>query len=161
MHYIIIRGPLGIGKSTIAKELSRKLKAEYIAYDRIVDKHKLDKHLEEGYISQKSFLKTNKIAIKKAKLVINKKPVIFDGNFYWKSTIDDLVNKLKYPHYIFTLKAPVKVCIERDSKRKKTYGRDATKVVHKKSTSFNYGIPINTNNKTKKEVIEKILEKMK
>ena len=161
MYYIIIRGPLGIGKSTISKELSEKLKAKYVPYDRIVDKHKLYKNQEEGYISQKSFLRANKIAIKKAKSIIKKKPVIFDGNFYWKSTLDDLISKLKYPRYVFTLKAPVKVCIDRDSKRKKTHGKDATRVVHKKSVSFKYGIPINTNNKTKKEVIEAILKKIK
>jgi len=160
-YYIIIRGPLGIGKTTIAKELSKKIKAGYIAYDRIIDKYKLSKDKEEGYISQKSFFKANKLIIKKVKSLIKKKSMVLDGNFYWKSQIDDLVNNLKYPHYIFTLKAPLKVCIERDSKRKKTYGKDATTVVHKKSTSFDYGIQINTNNKTKEQVIDEILKKIK
>ena len=33
---IIIRGPLGSGKTTIAKEVARKLNAEYISIDSIV-----------------------------------------------------------------------------------------------------------------------------
>lgn len=160
-YYIIIRGPLGIGKTTIARELSKKLKAKYIAYDRIIDEHELYKDTEEGYISQKSFFKANEIVIEQVNSIINKKPVVLDGNFYWKSQIDDLVNKLKHPHYIFTLKAPLETCIERDDKRKKTHGKDAATAVYKKSTFFNYGIQINTNNKTEEQVINEILKKVK
>jgi len=159
-YYIIIRGPLGIGKTTIAKELSKKIKAEYIAYDRIIDEYELHKDQEEGYISQKSFFKVNEIVIKQVNSAINKKPVILDGNFYWKSQIDDLIDKLKHPHYVFTLKAPLETCIERDDKREKTHGKDAAEAVYKKSTSFDYGIQINTNNKTKEQVIDEILNKV-
>ena len=161
-YYIIIRGSLGSGKSTISKALAEELGAEYFAVDRVLDEYDLTKYKEEGYIAQKSFFKVNEILVKRTEKILQKgKPVIFDGNFYWKSTLDDLISKLKYPRYVFTLKAPVKVCIDRDSKRKKTHGKDATRVVHKKSVSFKYGIPINTNNKTKKEVIEAILKKIK
>ena len=34
-YYIIIRGPLGCGKSTISKALAKRLKAEHFAVDRI------------------------------------------------------------------------------------------------------------------------------
>jgi predicted kinase len=136
-YYIIIRGPLGSGKSTIAEKLSKILNAQYIQIDRIIDNTDLEKDKEEGYISQKSFLKANKIIIPKIKEFLrNGQIVILDGNFYWKSQIDDLIKKLKYNHYIFTLKAPLKVCIERDSKRNKTHGKDAAKVVYTKSTEF-------------------------
>jgi shikimate kinase len=54
-YYIIIRGPLGCGKTTIAKNLSKKLNAEYFAVDRILDEHNLTKDKEKGYVSQKSF----------------------------------------------------------------------------------------------------------
>mgnify|MGYP001561109309 CR=1 FL=1 len=146
-YYIIIRGPLGIGKSTIAKKLAKDIKAEYLAYDRILDEHGLTKDWEEGYISQRSFLKANKIATARARKILKKKPVIFDGNFYWKSQIDDLINRLDYPHYVFTLKAPLKVCIARDEARKKVHGEDAARAVYKKSTSFSYGEIIDTKNK--------------
>ena len=137
-YYIIIRGPLGCGKSTIAKLLTKTLKAKYIAIDRIVDNPKLIKReIEKGYISQKNFFRANKIAVKRIKELIKEKIIVFDGNFYWKSTIQDLKKKLKkYKGYIFTLKAPLKICTKRDSKRKKTHGKDAAKAVYKKSTSF-------------------------
>lgn len=57
--YVIVRGPLGCGKSTIAEKLSKILKAEYFAVDRVLDKHGLSEDWEDGYISQKK-LQENK-----------------------------------------------------------------------------------------------------
>lgn len=143
VYFIIIRGPLGCGKSTIAESLARILNADYIPIDRVLDEHGLTKDKEEGYISQKSFLKANEIIIPKVrKLLEQGTPVVFDGNFYWKSQIEDLLSKLNYTHYVFTLKAPLDICIERDRKRGKTHGEDAARAVYKKSTEFDYGIAI-------------------
>lgn len=43
---------------------------------------------------------------------------------------------------MFTLKAPLEVCLERDRQRRKTYGKDAVRAVYKKSTQFDYGFVI-------------------
>jgi tRNA uridine 5-carbamoylmethylation protein Kti12 len=145
-YYIIIRGPLGCGKTTIAKELAKKLNAEHISVDDVLEENNLLDEKEEGYISQKSFKKANEIICKKARPKIKSKTiVIFDGNFYWKSQITDLIERLEplnLSHYVFTLKAPLNVCIERDSKRKKPHGEMAAKVVYKKTTELDYGIII-------------------
>ncbi len=142
-YYVIIRGPLGCGKSTLAERLTKKIKGEYIAIDRILDEYDLTKDKEAEYISQKSFKKANEIVAPKAKnLLVKGIPVIFDGNFYWKSQIDDLIKRLDFPHYVFTLKAPLEVCIERDRKRNKNHGEDAARVVYKKTTEFDYGAVI-------------------
>ncbi len=142
-YYIILRGPLGCGKSTIAKRISAVLRAHCFAIDRILDEHGLTKDTEKGYISLKSFLQANKIVVPKAKKFLDKRiPVIFEGNFYWKSQIEDLIRQLEYPYYVFTLKAPVEVCIERDAHRNKNHGEDAARVVYKKSTEFAYGTVI-------------------
>ena len=45
----------------------------------------------------------------------------------------------------------------RDSNRNKTHGKDAAEAVYKKSTEFNYGIIIDTENKTPKETINEII----
>ena len=157
-YFVLIRGSLGIGKSTIAKKLSKALNAGYFAIDRILDEHSLTKEREEGYISQKSFLKANEIAAPKAKKFLDKgKPVIFDGNFYWKSQVEDLTKRLNYPNYIFTLKAPLGVCIERDSKRKKAHGKDAAEAVYKKSTEFDYGTTIDIGKKSADQAAKEIL----
>ncbi len=143
IYYIIIRGPLGSGKTTIAKQLAKSIDAQYIAIDRVLDKHGLTQEHEDGYISQNSFLKANEIVLPKARKLLEKgKTVIFDGNFYWKSQIEDLIQKLDFPHYVFTLKAPLQICIGRDSKRKKPHGMDAAAAVYEKSTSFDYGTSI-------------------
>lgn len=144
--YVIIRGPLGSGKSTIAERLSKILHAKYIAVDRVLDKHHLTKDKEAGYISQKSFIKANEIIAPEAKRILSSgKPVMFDGNFYWKSQIDDLINRLDFPHRVLTLHAPLPVCIKRDLQRGKTHGEGAARAVYKKSTEFVYGTIIDVN----------------
>lgn len=156
-YYVIIRGPLGCGKTTIARRLAKTIDAKYFAVDRVLDEYNLTKDKEESYISQKSFIKANKIVAPKAKKVLDRGvPVIFDGNFYWKSQIDDLINKLDFPHYVFTLKVPLEVCIERDKNRNKIHGEDAARAVYKKSTEFDYGTVINIT-KSVEESVEEIL----
>jgi len=164
IDYIILRGPLGCGKSTISSALAKILHAKYISIDRIVDNPKLvTREIEKGYISQKNFFKANEIAVKKIKKGLEaKRLVIFDGNFYWKSQITDLIKRLKrYNGKVFTLKASVKTCIQRDSNREKSCGKIAAKVVHKKSTSFKYGYEIKTENKSIKEIVRSILGKLR
>jgi len=159
IYYIIIRGPLACGKTTISKELAKKLNATHISIDKILDEHDLGKYREEGYTSQKSFIKANEIAVKDAKKLLDKgKIVILDGNFYWKSQIEDLIKRLNYPHYVFTLKASVERCIERDKQRGETHGADAARVVHKKVSEFDFGNIIDTENKTTQETISVILK---
>ncbi|MCI4361016.1 MAG: hypothetical protein L3J91_04875, partial [Thermoplasmata archaeon] len=67
---------------------------------------------------------------------------IFDGNFYFGSLIDDLRQKLSYRGYVFTLKAPVEVCVARDAQRPKPCGRRSVRKVHAKSLEVEDGIPI-------------------
>lgn len=156
-YFIIIRGPLGSGKTTIAKKLSEILSGKYFAIDRILDEHSLTDDKEDGYISQKSFLKANTIILPEAKKSLEKNiPAIFDGNFYWKSQIEDLIKKIDTSHYVFTLKAPLEVCIKRDQERSKTHGEDAARVVYKKSTEFDFGTTIDVTN-SEDETIKEIL----
>ena len=87
-------GPLACGKTTVSKKLAEILKAEHFSIDEILDKHDLGKDREEGYTSQKSFIKANELVVKEAKKLLNKnKIVIFDGKFYWKSQIEDLIQR--------------------------------------------------------------------
>lgn len=136
VFYIIVRGPLGVGKSTVAERLAKEIEGELISIDRLLDEHGL---WEAGRLSE--FLQANAIAAERAQGCLEKgTPVIFDGNFYWKTQIEDLVHRLDYRHYIFTLKAPLRVCIERDRRRDRPHGRAAAREVYVKSTKFGYGI---------------------
>ena len=154
-YYIIIRGPLGSGKSTISEKLAKKINGKHLAIDRILDDNNLLEDKEDGYISQKSFRQANEIACQDAKSIIQQgTPVVFDGNFYWQSQIDDLIKWLDFPHYVFTLKASLELCIERDRQREKPLGEMAARVVYKKSTEFDYGTVIDISKPLDKAITE-------
>ena len=162
VYYVIIRGPLGIGKSTVARKLADKLNAQYISIDKVLENHNLDK-VEGRAIPLRNFLKANELIFPVAKETIREhRPVVFDGNFYYKKQLSDLeylMNMvLGVPQHAFTLKASLDTCIKRDSQRKKPLGPDATKAVYNLVTKFNYGKTINTEGKTADEVAEKIQE---
>ena len=152
MENIIIRGPLGIGKTTIAKALAEKLKAEYVSIDELLEKEGLDNVDKKiGKIPLKNFILVNDIIAK-----MNGDKVI-DGNLYYKEQVEDLVKRLGNCK-VFTLKASVDVCINRDKSRKRVYGEGAARAVYNLVTAFGYGTLINTENKTKEDVVEDILE---
>ena len=156
-YIIIIRGPLGIGKSTISKKLADILNAYYISVDDLLKKEKLDNIDEsKGFIPVRNFIKVNNIIFPEIKKKLKQgRIVILDGNFYHKKQIENLIDN--FPHHIFTLKATLKACIERDNKRKNSYGKDATTDVYRLVSKFNCGKVIDTNKKTIKEIIKKIL----
>ncbi len=90
--YVIVRGPLGAGKTTVSKELSRRYNAAHISIDEILEKFNLEEW-EHDHISETSFLSANEIAVKEAKeYLYSGKPVIFDGNFYFRRVVVDPTN---------------------------------------------------------------------
>ena len=157
-YFIIIRGPLGVGKSTVSKKLADFLDGIYISIDSVLEKHDLDKIENEESIPIKNFLAGNDIIIPEIKQGITKNtPVVIDGNFYHSEQIEHLIEQVPYNHYVFTLKAPLETCIKRDQNRTKPCGRDAATAVHNLVSRFDYGQMINTQNLDEKSVIEKIL----
>jgi predicted kinase len=140
VFYVVLRGPLGVGKTTVAERSASDVGAAHISIDRILEERDLERWYG-GYISQGSFLRANAFAADRARKFLERgTPVIFDGNFYWRSQVEDLLGRLDYPHYGFTLKAPFEVCIERDSRRAPPHGREAAREVYEKSTEFDWGI---------------------
>ena len=152
-YYVVIRGPLGVGKSTVSQRLASRIGADYIPIDRILEEHGLEEW-DEDRISLKSFLQANAIAVQRARTALARgTPVVFDGNFYWREAISDLLHKLDFDHYVFTLHAPLSVCIERDRQRPTTpsgrepragdsLGPEATRDVYGLVTRVEHGTPI-------------------
>lgn len=134
--YVILRGPLGVGKSTISATLAKALGAAVVSIDQIVDPK-----WDGG--SLRLFLAANREASLRARRKLTRGvPVVVDGCFYWKTQILDLERRLPYPHAVFTLKAPLAVCIERDAGRKVAFGPEAAERVFRKVARVDYGIPI-------------------
>lgn len=157
-YFIITRGALGSGKTSTAKELAHVLGAEYIGIDDILQEQNLDAiDPDQGCIPSEQFIKANTAILPRAREWLgNGKIVIFDGCFYHPEAINHLVQNLPYPRYIFTLRVPMELCVERDSQRANAYGEVATRAVHQLVSKFDEGIVIDGNG-TIADVIEKIL----
>ena len=160
---IIIRGPLGIGKTTIAKRIADKIKGEYFSIDDVLAEINLD-HVdeEEGCIPLKNFLKVNQIIKPKIKsLIDNKISVIVDGNFYHKLQIEDLTRGFEKDSVVFSLVAPLDICIERDAARPNSHGKEAAEAVYNLVSRFNYGQIIDTNNMSIDQIVLQIISLIK
>lgn len=157
-YYIIIRGPLGVGKSTIATKLASELHAEYISIDKVLKDLKLDGVPKtEETIPLDNFKKADETLFPKVREALAKKKiVIFDGCFQHQGHIAHLEQNLPGKHYIFTLTASLESCIERDSKRSRVYGPDAARAVYNITTRFTAGIPIDTTGKSISESLAEI-----
>lgn len=157
-YYIIIRGPLGSGKSTISEKLTSILNAKYFGLDEVLESNSLDKMPPDApCISVENFIKANEIILPEAKeLLAGGQVVIFDACFYHKEVLEHLVSNLPYEYYVFTLKAPVELCIKRDSERTKHHGEGAAYAVHSLVSRFDYGTIIDVN-KGFEETIQDIL----
>lgn len=143
-YAVIIRGPLGSGKTTISTRLANILGATHIPIDRIIDRPDIEEWDDvRGCYSERCFLRANEVAAEEAKSTLAEgKPVIVDGNFYWPSQVEDLPRRLVFRTYVFTLKVPLAMCIERDRLRDDTHGEEATRDVFALSTSFSTGIEV-------------------
>ncbi len=159
-YFIIIRGPAGVGKSTIGNKLAESLHGECIHIDKVLEEHGLGYILGEKNVPEENFFKVNEILKHYINEQLNKgKIIILDENFYYKSQIKDLLEKIPHKHYAFTLKADLQNCIKRDKDRN-GIGADRIKDVFKLVSAFDYGIIINTNNKTPDKIVREILSNL-
>jgi dephospho-CoA kinase len=157
---ILIRGPLGIGKSTVAKQLAQKLSTAYISIDQVLEELGLDKGDGEG-IPLCNFLAANEHVIPWIRENLAKETgTVIDGNFYHMEQVENFVLHFGDRVRIITLKAPVEVCIERDKGRSHSYGEDAARAVHSMVSRFDAGDVIQTENKIEDETISEILERL-
>ncbi len=150
---IVIRGPLGVGKTTVSKILAQKLKTDYLSLDKIIDDNNLE--TKDG-ITLESFLKANEIILATAQK--SKASLIVDGCFYYQQQIDDLKENFKDDVIIFTLISGVEKCIERDSKRPHVYGEQTAKYVHSITTKIKVGYQIDNSDLSEEETVKKIME---
>lgn len=152
-YYVVVRGPLGVGKSTVSSRLAEAIGADHISIDRILEEHGIEEW-DEDRISLASFLRANTFAVESARVLLKRgRPVVFDGCFYWREQLEDLTQRLDFPHHVFTLEAPLAVCVARDRMRplpKKggepkggdQQGADACQEVYRLVSQVRYGSAI-------------------
>lgn len=144
VYCIVVRGPLGSGKTTIARKLAHHISAQYFSVDEVIDQFGLGDDIEDGYISQKSFIGANEILIPKIiQLLEQGRSSVVDGNFYWKSQVEHLQDAIGSNLIIITLEASFETCVERDTGRDKSLGEGAVRVVGEKVREFEVGYHIN------------------
>jgi tRNA uridine 5-carbamoylmethylation protein Kti12 len=135
--FVVVRGPLGAGKTTVARALATAIPGAYISIDTLLERDEWDGGSEE------LFLRTNREAVREARPSLERRvPVVFDGNFYWPRVIHDLGRRLAYPHAVYALRVPLPLCIERDRARSVSYGEEATREVFEKVRPFPGEVPV-------------------
>ncbi len=155
---IIIRGPLGVGKSTIARALAKKLTGIYLSVDATLEELGLDQG--ENGIPLENFITANEHLFPLIKKTIAAmKPVVIDGNFYHAQQLKHLTKQ--FDSLVFTLTASLKTCIARDSARKRAYGIDATTAVYNMVNAVKAGTAIDTEKRTPEQTLRTLLEHIK
>ena len=134
---MIVRGPLGAGKTTVAAALANAIRGRVVSIDAILET------LEWDGGSEALFLRANDRAVAEARAAAAAgRPAVFDGNFYWQRAIDDLADRLRWPHVVVTLRVPRSVCAVRDRDRLHPYGARAVREVYARVARVRTGIPI-------------------
>jgi len=159
-YYVVIRGALAVGKTTVSKALADAVRGHIISIDAILDRHGLEEWVDDR-ISERSYIRVNDIAVAEAGPIMSRgTPVIFDGCFYYRSQIDDLAQRLNFPHAVFTLKAPLSECVERDHQRAVSYGEQAAREVFTMVAEVEYGIDVDARRPVS-EVIPEIVHRLR
>ena len=158
-YYMVFHGTLGSGKSTCAKRIAEILDGELIDVDKVLRENKLDHQASDSAcISAENFIKGLDLVIPLAKELLEKnKIVIFDGCIYHREVLDYLIEKVPFPHYVFTFKVSLAVCIERDKNRENTIGEGVAEEVYNLVCNNDFGVLISNDDKSIQESVEEII----
>jgi predicted kinase len=157
-YFVIIRGAAGVGKTTLARLLAKRINAEVFHFDDIMNELGMDYVPGDKWIPLEKFLKADKVMLPKFREILGcGKSIVIDGNFYHREQIEDLIEGLHFKNIVFTLKAEIKECLKRDKERKGPIGGQAICAVYKLVSGFDYGTIISTDGKTPAEVVEEML----
>lgn len=160
---IIVRGPLGIGKTTISKIFAERIGARHIQIDKLLEDAKLDKiDPKLGCIPVANFLAVEEDVLEDIRKFLERQSVIVDGNFYYKEQIDFFAKNLKHEKmFVVTLKAKVETCINRDRKKNVSFGEKAVREVYALVKSFDSSFVVDVEGKTREQIVEQIQKGMR
>ena len=157
---IIIRGPPGVGKSTVAKALRDNIKTA-VCFDVDALCESFGEHPKK---QSARFLAHEIIQYISRKFYTSGYDIIIERFFLEQADIDNINNlfsKTQYAFFTFTLCASLNSLINNDSKRsgKQNLGQDVIKLLYSRfinSNVKNPGIIIQTDNKSVDMIVEEI-----
>lgn len=156
---LIIRGPAGAGKTTLAQRLAGPLNAATFSIDEILAGKGLDQVKGES-IPLANFIEADKQLIPKARQALKDgKSVIIDGCFYHEQQLTHLLARLSGPRLTVTLTASLQECLKRNHQRQKPLTDEAVRAVYTLARKNAQGTPIDANG-TPDAVAERILEEL-
>lgn len=158
---IIIRGPLGVGKTTISKILSERMGAKYFSIDGFLEKTKLDKiDPKEKRIPLANFLAAEEEMMPEINKTLERFDVIVDGSFYYKEQVVFFRQNVGRNFLVVTLKAKLETCIARDKKREKPYGKKIVQDVYNLVSALDTGLVIDVDGKKREQIVELIQKEL-
>lgn len=163
---IIIRGPLGVGKTTISRILAERMGAKYISIDKLLADAKLDRiDPKTRSIPLANFLAVQEDILPEMDSLLERQSIVIDGNFYYREQIDFFARNFKFNLFVITLKAKLETCVDRDKKRASarvslngniSYGRKATEEIYALVSKFDEGFVVDTEGKARDFIVEMI-----
>jgi shikimate kinase len=159
---IIIRGPLGVGKSTLSRILAERMGAKLYLIDDLLKEAGFDRiDPKLGCIPVANFLAVQEDILPEIKKHLSKYSVVIEGNFYHKDQIDFFFKGLKENPVVVTLKADLETCIARDEKRKPSSGAKTVTSIYNLVSKFDDGLVLDIEGKPRELIVEAIQKWLK
>ena len=155
---IIIRGPAGAGKSTIAKILKKKINNSiHLDIDKFKHIISQDSNLIRTKISHNvGIFFINQLIKEKFNIIIEE---IFREGYY--NQVKDLLEKKSYKVVPVFLKSPLKKLKERDKSRKvKTKGEKVITKLHEEIKPLKNELVIDSSKNNKNNIVQIILKEI-
>jgi len=157
-YFLIVRGPAGVGKSTISKLVSEKINAKVYHYDRIMKGFGYNYIPGEKWVPLHKFISADKKMIPKFVNLLEKESnLILEGNFYHVEQINNLVSKINFLSVVVTLKGSLETCIKRNKDRGEKMAREVIEEVYSIMPEFKEGIHIDTDDKDVEKIVDEIM----
>ena len=157
MHIIVIRGPSGVGKTSVALRLSDYIHAEYFSFDEVMKLHELDADVE-GIIPIANFIKANEIIFSEIKTTAAD-VCILDCSLYHKEHLEDIQKRADescITMSVFTMDASLVVCQKRNSTSRTAKPNEKIEKIHSAVHALITGIVVPTRDKTVRDIVGEI-----